>query len=63
MNTALACGFPVEGWSSEYDNAAYEVNIKYADAIAAADEAFVFRLLVREICERHGKLRRSSAGR
>ena len=56
VNTALACGFPVESWSSEYDNAAYEVNIRYDDAIPAADEAFLFRLLVREIAERHGKL-------
>ena len=56
VDTAMTCGFPVEGWCSEYDNAAYEVNIKYADAIPAADEAFLFKLLVREICERHGKL-------
>jgi glutamine synthetase len=56
VTTAIACGFPVESWSSEYDNAAYEVNIKYTDAIPAADEAFLFKLLVREICERRGKL-------
>ena len=56
VNTALACGFPVESWCSEYDNAAFEVNIKYKDAIPAADEAFLFKLLVREICEQHGKL-------
>ena len=56
VNAAIRSGFPVEGWCSEYDNAAYEVNIKYADAIPAADEAFLFKLLVREICERHGKL-------
>ncbi|TMK19122.1 MAG: glutamine synthetase, partial [Actinobacteria bacterium] len=48
--------FPVESWCSEYDNAAYEVNIRYDDAIPAADEAFLFKLLVREICERRGKL-------
>jgi glutamine synthetase len=56
VNVALGCGFPVESWCSEYDNAAYEVNIRYDDAIPAADEAFLFKLLVREICERHGKL-------
>ena len=54
--TALECGFPVESWGSEYDESAYEVNIRYNDAIPAADDAFVFRLLVREIAERHGKL-------
>ncbi len=56
VTTAIACGFPVETWGSEYDEAAYEVNIKYDDAIKAADDAFVFRLLVREIAARHGKL-------
>jgi glutamine synthetase len=56
VNAALASGFPVESWCSEYDNAAYEVNVRYDDAIPAADESFLFKLLVREICERHGKL-------
>jgi glutamine synthetase len=56
VTAALAIGLPVESWCSEFDNAAYEVNIKYADAIPAADEAFVFKLLVREVCERRGRL-------
>jgi glutamine synthetase len=56
VTTALGCGFPVESWGSEYDESAFEVNIRYADAIPAADDAFVFRLLIREIAERHGKL-------
>ena len=56
VDTALACGFPVESWCSEYDPAAFEVNIKYDDAVPAADEAFLFKLLVREVCQRHGKM-------
>ena len=56
VRAALACGFPVESWSSEYDPAAFEVNIRYADAIPAADEAFLFKLLVREPAARNGKL-------
>jgi glutamine synthetase len=56
VRAALACGFPVESWGSEYDPAAFEVNIRYADAIPAADEAFLFKLLVRETAARHGKL-------
>ncbi len=56
VGAALACGFQVESWSSEYDESAYEVNIRYADALDAADDAFVFRLLIREIAERNGKL-------
>jgi glutamine synthetase len=56
VNTALACGFSVESWSSEFDESSFEVNIRYDDAIAAADDAFVFRLLIREIAELNGKL-------
>jgi glutamine synthetase len=56
VTTALECGFPVESWGSEYDESCYEVNIRYNDAIPAADDAFVFRLLIREIAEHHGKI-------
>jgi len=56
VDVALASGFQVESWSSEYDESAFEVNIRYNDAIPAADEAFLFRLLIREIAARHGKL-------
>jgi glutamine synthetase len=56
VDTALSCGFQVESWCSEYDNAAFEVNIRYDDALPAADESFLFKLLVREVCERRGKL-------
>jgi glutamine synthetase len=56
VDTALACGFQVESWCSEYDNAAFEVNIRYDDALPAADESFLFKLLVREVSERRGKL-------
>jgi glutamine synthetase len=56
VGTALNCGFAVESWGSEYDESAYEVNVRYADAIPAADDAFVFRLLIREVAEQHGKL-------
>ena len=56
VDALLASGFAVESWSSEYDESAYEVNIRYNDALAAADEAFLFRLLVREVAVRNGKL-------
>lgn len=54
VRTALAGHFPVESWCSEFDSAAFEVNLRYRDALAAADEAFLFRLLVREVAQRHG---------
>jgi glutamine synthetase len=56
VSAALASGFPIESWCSEFDDAAFEVNIKYRDAVPAADEAFLFRLLVREVAARRGKL-------
>jgi glutamine synthetase len=56
VGAALGCGFQVESWCSEYDPAAFEVNWRYRDAVPAADDAFLFRILVREIAVRHGRL-------
>ena len=56
VRASLRCGFPIESWGSEFDTAAYEVNIRYKEVIPAADECFLFRLLVKEIAVQHGKL-------
>jgi glutamine synthetase len=56
VSSLLRCGFPVEGWNSEFDESAFEVNVKYKEAMAAADECFLFRLLVKETAVKHGKL-------
>lgn len=56
VRAAMLSGFPIESWGSEYDTAAYEVNIRYKEVIPAADECFLFRLLVKEIAARHDKL-------
>jgi glutamine synthetase len=56
VRAAQAVGFPIEAWGSEFDTAAYEVNIRYKDVLSAADECFLFRLLVKEIAAKHGKL-------
>lgn len=50
---ALTSGFPLEGFATEFDDAQFELNLGYRDAIAAADDAFLLRLLVREIA--HGR--------
>jgi glutamine synthetase len=55
VTASLASGFHVESWCSEFDSAAFEVNWRYRDAVAAADEAFLFRVLVREIAARHDR--------
>jgi glutamine synthetase len=56
VEAAQTCGFALESWGSEFDSAAYEVNIRYRDVIPAADECFLFRLIAREMAARHGKL-------
>jgi glutamine synthetase len=56
VDASLACGFHVESWCSEFDTAAFEVNWRYREAVPAADEAFLFRVLVREIALRHDRL-------
>jgi glutamine synthetase len=56
VRAALESGFPVESWGSEFDTAAYEVNIRYKEVIPAADECFLFRLLVKEVAAAHGRL-------
>lgn len=56
VRAAMTSGFPVESWGSEFDTASYEVNVRYKEAIPAADECFLFRLLVKEIAARNGKL-------
>ena len=56
VEAVQTCGFPLESWGSEFDASAFEVNIRYRDVIAAADECFLFRLIAREVAARHGKL-------
>ena len=55
VTASLASGFHVESWCSEFDSAAFEVNWRYRDAVAGADEAFLFRVLVREIAAMHDR--------
>jgi glutamine synthetase len=54
VDTAAGCGLDVEAWCTEFDDAQFEVNIKYQDAVAAADDAFLFRVLAHEVAARHG---------
>jgi glutamine synthetase len=56
VEATQTCGFPLESWGSEFDESAFEVNIRYRDVIPAADECFLFRLIAREVAARHGKL-------
>ena len=45
---------PLESVNSEYDTPQFEFTLRYADALAAADEGFLFKVLAREVAHRLG---------
>jgi glutamine synthetase len=49
-------GVPVEAINSEYDTPQFEFTLSCTDALRAADDAFLFRVLAREVASRHGLL-------
>lgn len=55
-NTAAACDLPVESINAEYDAPQFELTLRYADALKAADDAFLFRQMAREVLYRRGYL-------
>jgi glutamine synthetase len=50
------CGLVLESVNSEYDNGQFELTLRYAEALRAADDAFLFKLLAREVAARRGYL-------
>ena len=47
-------GVPVEGYNREHGEGMYEVNLHYADALAAADYALLYKSGSKEIAAQHG---------
>ena len=47
---------PLESVNSEYDTPQFEFTLRYADALRAADEGFLFKVLAREVAHRMGLL-------
>lgn len=47
-------GIPVEGMHTETGPGVFETAIRYGDLEAAADQAALFKTVVKEICGRHG---------
>jgi glutamine synthetase len=47
-------GVPVEGYNREHGAGMYEMNIRYADAITAADNAMLYKSGSKEIAAQHG---------
>jgi glutamine synthetase len=54
VDTAAACNLDVEAWCTEFDDAQFEINIRYQEAIPATDDAFLFRVLAHEVAARRG---------
>ncbi|MEZ5233255.1 MAG: glutamine synthetase family protein [Acidimicrobiia bacterium] len=53
---ADAAGIPLESVNSEYDTPQFEFTIEYRDALRSADDAFLFKVLAREIAQSKGLL-------
>lgn len=54
MKTARAVGLPLESVNSEYDNGQFELTLAYTDALRAADDAFLFKVMAKEIAMKRG---------
>lgn len=54
IETLEAMGFEIEASHHEVAEGQHEVNFKYADALAAADNTVTFKWVVRSIAARHG---------
>jgi len=54
--TAQACGIPVESMNAEFDAPQFELTLRFADAMTAADDAFLFRQMAREVLYKRGYL-------
>jgi len=53
---AAVCGLPIESMNAEYDFPQFELTLKYDDALKAADDAFLFRQMAREVLYKRGYL-------
>ena len=47
---------PLESVNSEYDSPQFEFTLRYRDALEAADDGFLFKVLAREVAHRFGLL-------
>ena len=53
---ADACGLPIESINAEYDSPQFELTLRFADALKAVDDAFLFRQMAREVLYKRGYL-------
>ena len=55
-DVAAACDLPIESINAEFDAPQFELTLHYSDALKAADDAFLFRQMAREVLYRRGYL-------
>ncbi len=49
MAMSQCCGFRVESINAEYDESQFELTLEYGDALATADDIFLFKVMAREL--------------
>lgn len=54
--TANHCGLPIESMNAEFDTPQFELTLKFADALKACDDIFLFRQMAREALFSRGYL-------
>ncbi|MBY5162984.1 glutamine synthetase family protein [Salsipaludibacter albus] len=54
MATADRVGLPLESVNTEYDAGQFELTLRYDDALRALDDAFLFKVMARELAMRRG---------
>lgn len=54
MATAHRVGLPLESVNTEYDPGQFELTLRYDEALKALDDAFLFRLMARELAMQRG---------
>jgi glutamine synthetase len=55
-SASAAAEIPLESVNSEYDTPQFEFTLRYRDALGAADDGFLFKVLAREVAHRMGLL-------
>ena len=54
--TACACAIPLESANGEFDNGQIELTLRFDDALKACDDAFLLRVMARELALKKGLL-------
>jgi glutamine synthetase len=56
MNTAQATSIELETVNAEYDDGQFELTLRYGEALRAADDAFLFKVMAKEVATKRGYL-------